>query len=828
MRSSAINGDMADAVRMTSVIDNACLSNSRAQAGNGMKISSDELVKYYSSSGVFQSAAATGKESILSRKRPFVGRCCHVCSPLSREKLFNASIPSQGLRNVIYINETHTRYRGWLARRLCYVLFIQERDVHRDMFPRNVIENVLNSNRVQKAIVDTVTDRMPVETLVQADPKAVSKIKRKARGILQQMVANISPAVIRLTGWVLLKLFNGFFWSIQIHKGQLEMVKKAAAEQNVPLIFLPVHKSHIDYLLLTFILFCHNIKAPHIAAGNNLNIPIFSTLIRKLGGFFIRRKLDTGADGRKDILYRSVLRVYIEELLHQGQFLEIFVEGTRSRSGKPYLAMTGLLSIVVNSLYENIVTDVMIIPVGISYDRIIEGNYNSEQLGKPKKKESLWGVAQGVFRMLRKNFGCVRVDFGQPFSVKEYIEAQRNRPLPATLSLEAVLLPAIITDRPGLNHVEQESAPVINARDFTDEQYKRQVICSVARHSLYTASRCSAVMSTHIVACLLLYRHREGVHLSKLVEDFFCMKEVVLARDFDLGFSGNSEDVVTHALHLLGDCVNVRSSRRNSEFFIAPTTTIPALFELNFYSNGIFQVFLTEAILACSLCAILKEKTSGPDRSVSQERLIRTAADLCHLLSNEVIVGLPCQAVYQIFNDAVGKFIQYGILLVTEEDLSPSPTEEAWANKYPDGLSWRSDEEDDSDYGEEQRDHYLKVSQSQDHLEFITFLQRLLGPLLEAYFSAAVYIQSFRVQVEESEYIGKFHKYLLSRTEMKVAVFGESATFCLARSAVKTLKDLGVFKAQKKGSTTLELSSAFLPLINRQKLLEYILNFTML
>lgn len=89
----------------------------------------------------------------------------------------------------------------------------------------------------------------------------------------------------------------------------------------------------------------------------------------------------------------------------------------------------------------------------------------------------------------------------------------------------------------------------------------------------------------------------QGVHLSKLVEDFFCMKEVVLARDFDLGFSGNSEDVVMHALHLLGDCVNVRSSRRNSEFFIAPTTTIPALFELNFYSNGIFQVFLTEAIL---------------------------------------------------------------------------------------------------------------------------------------------------------------------------------------------------------------------------------------
>ncbi|XP_043568792.1 glycerol-3-phosphate acyltransferase 1, mitochondrial isoform X3 [Chiloscyllium plagiosum] len=817
---------MVESVLITSVIDQAYLPNSRAQVGSRMKNSNDEPVEYSPSCAVFRSAAATGKKLLLTRKQPFVGRCCHVCSPISRDKLFNTSIPSQGLRNVIYINETHTRYRGWLARRLCYVLFIQERDVHHDMFSRNVIENVLNNNRVQKAIMETVAERMPVETLAQPDPKAVSKVKRKARGILQQMVANISPVVIRLTGWVLLKLFNGFFWSIQIHKGQLEMVKKAAAEQNVPLVFLPVHKSHIDCLLLTFILFCHNIKAPHIAAGNNLNIPIFSTLIRKLGGFFIRRKLDIGADGRKDILYRAILRVYIGELLRQRQFMEIFVEGTRSRSGKPYMAMTGLLSIVVDSLYENTVTDVMIIPVGISYDRIIEGNYNSEQLGKPKKKESLWGVAQGVFRMLRKNFGCVRVDFGQPFSVKEYIDAQRNRPLPAELSLEEILLPNIISDRPALDYADPDHVPNIS---FSDEQYKRQLISNVARHALFTASRCSAVMSTHIVACLLLYRHRKGVHLSKLVEDFFCMKEVVLARDFDLGFSGNSEDLVMHALHLLGECVNVRSSRRNSEFFIAPTTTIPALFELNFYSNGIFQVFLTEAILACSLSAILKEKIIEPGQmelTVSQERLIRTAASLSHLLSNEVTVALPCQTYYHVFHDTVRKFIQYGILMVAEEDLSPSLTEETWANKYPDGLSWRSDEEDDSDYGEERRDRYLKVSHSQDHQEFITFLQTLLGPLLEAYFAAAVFIQNFKAPVEEAEYISNFHKYLLSRTEMKVAVFGESATFCLAKSAVKTLKDLGVFKVQKNGCSTLELSNTFLPLINQQKLLEYILKFT--
>ncbi|MGH0148306.1 UNVERIFIED_CONTAM: hypothetical protein FKN15_050445 [Acipenser sinensis] len=601
---------MDEALLSLGSLDSAFVSNSVEQGGGRWKHS--EELERSSSPSVLRSTASKWKESLLNRKRPFVGRCCHSCSPQSHEKLFNPSIPSLGLRNVIYINETHTRHRGWLARRLCYVLFVLERDVQKDMFARNVMENVLNNSRVQKATIDVAEENSPgLES--QLDHKAVSKVKRKARAILQEMVANISPAFIRITGWVLLKLFNGFFWSIQIHKGQLEMVKKAATEHNVPLVFLPVHKSHIDYLLITFVLFCHNIKAPHIAAGNNLNIPIFSTLIRKLGGFFIRRRLDETPGGKKDVLYRSLLHVYTEELLRQHQFMEIFLEGTRSRSGKASPARAGLLSIVVDSLCSGSIPDVLIVPVGISYDRIIEGNYNREQLGKPKKNESLWGVAQGVFRMLRKNYGCVRVDFTQPFSLKEYLDTQRNRPLPAQLTLEQILVPTILSTRPN-QVLFGEEAERHNLRDLTDEPWRRQVISNLAKHALFTANKSSAVMSTHIVACLLLYRHRQGVCLSKLVEDFFYMKEEVLARDFDLGFSGNSEDVVMHALHLFGNCVNITSASRNNEFFISPSTAIPALFELNFYSNGLFHVFITEAIIveAYSSAAIFVHSLRGP------------------------------------------------------------------------------------------------------------------------------------------------------------------------------------------------------------------------
>uniref|UniRef100_A0A673MJY6 Glycerol-3-phosphate acyltransferase 1, mitochondrial n=1 Tax=Sinocyclocheilus rhinocerous TaxID=307959 RepID=A0A673MJY6_9TELE len=751
-----------------------------------------------SSPSVLRSVTTTWKEGLLNRKRPFVGRCCHSCTPLSQERLFNPSIPSLGLRNVIYINETHTRHRGWLARRLSYVLFVLERDVRKDMFARNVVENVLNNSRYQFAIVEVASEGASTDAESGVDSKAVSKIRRKARGFLQEMVANISPAFIRLTGWVLLKLFNGFFWSIQIHKGQLEMVKKAASEYNVPLVFLPVHKSHIDYLLITFILFCHNIKAPHIAAGNNLNIPILSTLIRKLGGFFIRRKLDETSDGKKDVLYRSLLHAYTEELLRQQQFLEVYLEGTRSRSGKPSPARAGMLSIVVDVLCVNSIPDVLIVPVGISYDRIIEGNYNSEQLGKPKKNESLWGIACGVFRMLRKNYGCVRVDFTQPFSLKEYLDTQRSRHLQTSLTLEQILLPTIVAAQPDQAVFNGEDEDHLNSRDLSDEPWRRQVIANLAKHVLFTASKSSAIMSTHIVACLLLYRHRQGVLLSKLVEDFFNMKEEILSRDFDLGFSGNSEDVVMHALSLLGNCVNVTSTNRNTEFIIAPSNTVPALFELSFYSNGLFHVFIADAIIG--IRSKIPQVQNSSSTLLSQERLIRRAAGLSHFLSNEVAVALVCPH-------------------TTEDQEELSPSEEPWPKKFPEALAWRSDEdEEDSDFGDEQTDRYLKVSPSAEHQEFYTFLQRILTPVMEAYSGAAIFVHSLSSPMSEREYTHKLFKYLLTRTERGVAAYGEQPALSIS-----------LFEQRREGSVCrLELSSTFLPQANRNKLLHYILGFGLL
>uniref|UniRef100_A0ACB8F9W8 Uncharacterized protein n=1 Tax=Sphaerodactylus townsendi TaxID=933632 RepID=A0ACB8F9W8_9SAUR len=169
---------------------------------------------------------------------------------------------------------------------------------------------------------------------------------------------------------------------------------------------------------------------------------------------------------------------HVQELLRQQQFLEIFLEGTRSRSGKASYARAGLLSVVVDGLYSQAAPDVLIIPVGISYDRIIEGHYNSEQLGKPKKNESLWSVARGVFRMLRKNYGCVRVDFAQPFSLKEYLDALCRETCTYPPFFGANSITSCTTFKAHCVVEEGIEATIPDSRDLTPEPSRRQLIAN--------------------------------------------------------------------------------------------------------------------------------------------------------------------------------------------------------------------------------------------------------------------------------------------------------------------------------------------------------------
>jgi len=132
----------------------------------------------------------------------------------------------------------------------------------------------------------------------------------------------------QLTIEIMLRLLR-YFWrrfyaGIDAHN--LDMLKQTALTHQ--LVYLPCHRSHIDYLLLSYVIYIENLAIAYIAAGNNLDVPIIGRILRGGGAFFIRRSF------KHNPLYSSVMRAYVDRLVALGVPFEYFIEGGRSRTGR--------------------------------------------------------------------------------------------------------------------------------------------------------------------------------------------------------------------------------------------------------------------------------------------------------------------------------------------------------------------------------------------------------------------------------------------------------------------------------------------------------------
>lgn len=100
--------------------------------------------------------------------------------------------------------------------------------------------------------------------------------KKRAKHLLWDMRSKISDLLLRIASLVIFKLLPSFMSGVIAHPAHIDMLKKVAkANPDVPLIFLPLHRSHLDYILVSFILYNNEIRSPIVAAGDNLRIPVF-------------------------------------------------------------------------------------------------------------------------------------------------------------------------------------------------------------------------------------------------------------------------------------------------------------------------------------------------------------------------------------------------------------------------------------------------------------------------------------------------------------------------------------------------------------------------
>lgn len=238
-----------------------------------------------------------------------------------------------------------------------------------------------------------------------------SKLRRKAYNYYREIAADFSIIYIRFfersLHYVFSKIFNGIYYNLD------DFIKLRDASQKAPLILVPAHKSHMDYLIISSLFYQNKLIPPHILAGANLTFFPMGKIFRRSGAFFMRRSFK-GLD-----LYAAVFRQYIKTLVNEGYSIEFFIEGGRTRTGKLMPPRMGMLKYLIDAIEEGYNRDLMFVPVTINYDRILEENsYHNELKGKEKKEESTSGFFKSR-KLLKRQYGSVYMNFGDPISYQD-------------------------------------------------------------------------------------------------------------------------------------------------------------------------------------------------------------------------------------------------------------------------------------------------------------------------------------------------------------------------------------------------------------------------
>ncbi len=250
-----------------------------------------------------------------------------------------------------------------------------------------------------------------VEEEAETRNVAVEKVRKEAIDMMEEIAADFSPSMIRYADNLLTWLWNKLYQGININNA--ERVRKLAQDGH-EIVYVPCHRSHMDYVLLSYTLYKEGLVPPHIAAGVNLNFFPAGPIFRRGGAFFLRRTF------KGDRLYSTVFREYLAELFSKGYSVEYFSEGGRSRTGRLLPAKTGMLAMTIQAMLRGLKRPVTLVPVYIGYEHVMEvSTYAKELQGKRKQKEN-FGQVLGIVRKLR-NYGKGYVNFGEPIQVNQFL-----------------------------------------------------------------------------------------------------------------------------------------------------------------------------------------------------------------------------------------------------------------------------------------------------------------------------------------------------------------------------------------------------------------------
>ncbi|OAQ74915.1 acyltransferase [Purpureocillium lilacinum] len=492
-------------------------------------------------------------------------------------------------------------------------------------FSENMKSMVLSAPLLQKRISQLAENRVTVEEqegLLNKNDKDYAIKRTQRRSVLESGLQEVAE---KLTDDMICKMesktfIRGAYYMVTqlltraYHQGihvsseevlRLRKVADIAAKKKQSIVFLPSHRSHVDYVSLQLICYRLGLTLPVVVAGDNLNFPLVGNFLQHAGAMWIRRSFGD------DALYTTLVQSYIDTLLQEGYNFECFIEGGRSRTGKLLPPKFGILSFILDSILSGRVEDTIICPVSTQYDKVIETEgYVTELLGVPKKKENLADFLSGGSSVLSLKLGRVDVRFHEPWSLRKFIDDQLTR------------LPRI---PPGLDTDHRN--PEVRA-------VREKILRTMGYKVLGDINAVSVVMPTALIGTVLLTLRGRGVGKQELLRRVEWLTERVRAKGGRVAHFGNAplSEIVNRGLEVLGkELVGVVDG------LAEPTYYAVDRFQLSFYRNMTIHLFIYEALVSVAMYTKVKQGGGRAMQDISYQELRDHVFFLSSLFRGEFI-----------------------------------------------------------------------------------------------------------------------------------------------------------------------------------------------
>ncbi|MCD6061000.1 MAG: plsB [Moraxellaceae bacterium] len=485
----------------------------------------------------------------------------------------------------------------------------------------------------RRTLAKAILDAPPVQAAItrEAEDKKISREKASERALkyIREIAADYSHPVIRFFDIFLTWLWTRLYDGVEVH--HFETVRQAAQEHEI--VYVPCHRSHIDYLLLSYVIFHRGLRTPHIAAGANLNMPVVGPLMRGAGAFFLRRSF------KGNFLYSAVFNEYIHQITVKGYSMEYFIEGGRSRTGRLLSPRAGMLAMTLRSYLKDHSRPIVFLPAYIGYEKLMEGKtYVGELAGKPKQKETIWGVLSAA-RKIKKTFGKVQLSFGEPIYLEQLLDAE---------------FPAWRETPVG----DDEKTPWMTS---TVDKLANRIVTHI--------NAAAAVNPVNLLATALLATPKHAMDEDQLVQQIelyrTLLKKVPYSRELvvtdmparEIVAYGEQLKILHRIKHPLGDLIGVNDEQAML---------------LTYFRNNVQHLFILPSLIACLM------QHNG---ELTRREIVQMVRSIYRFLQSELFLPWCQEAVQEVIGQWLDACVDTGLLIARDSEhlICASPTSESYA-----------------------------------------------------------------------------------------------------------------------------------------------------